>query len=160
MIDVEEMMAGILSLYAKKLAAKKISVTARYESGGARIDSYLSAIRQVLSTLLVNAMEAVQDGGTIAMRVRKSFDGRDPAIRGIRITTADNGGGIAPENFSRIFEPFFTTKGERGAGLGLWVAQGIMNGLGGTIGVRSSTRPGKGGTCFSIFLPNEMPKKL
>ena len=59
----------------------------------------------------------VKDGGTIAIRVHKSFHGRDAEIRGIRITTADHGGGITPANVFRIFEPFFTTKGERGTGL-------------------------------------------
>lgn len=157
-IEVEDMLKSVLDIYAKKIEAKKIAVATRYQSGGARIDSYPGATSQVLSTLLVNAMEAVEDGGTIALRVRKSIHRRDPATRGVRVTIADNGGGIPPANLSRIFEPFFTTKGERGTGLGLWVAQGIMNELGGTIGVRSSVHPGKSGTSFSIFLPNRTPR--
>jgi two-component system, chemotaxis family, CheB/CheR fusion protein len=60
-------------------------------------------------------------------------------------------------NLDRIFEPFFTTKGEQGTGLGLWVARTIVHRLGGEIRVRSSVDPGKSYTCFSIFLPNEMP---
>src|SRR6185312_3805495 len=142
-IDMEEMVAAILNLYAKNIALKKIAMTSRFEAGGARINSYPGAIRQVLSTLLVNAMDAVRDGGTIAMRVHKSFDRRGASIPGIRITMADDGAGIAQANLSRVFEPFFTTKGDRGTGLGLWVARGIVSGLGGTIGVRSSARPGK-----------------
>ncbi len=160
-IDLEEVLAGILSLYAKQIAAKKIAVSTQYEAGGTRIDSYPGAVRQVLSTLLHNALEAVQETGAIAIRVRKCFhEARGAAVPRIRITMADDGAGIAPENLSRIFEPFFTTKGERGTGLGLWVAQGIVSGLGGTIRVRSSMRPGKSGTCFSIFLPNQAPKKV
>ncbi|MHB1856774.1 MAG: ATP-binding protein, partial [Acidobacteriaceae bacterium] len=60
----------------------------------------------------------------------------------------------------RIFEPFFTTKGEQGIGLGLWVAQGIVSRLGGSIRMRSSVRPGKCGTYFSIFLPSRMPNEV
>jgi len=52
-----------------------------------------------------------------------------------------------------LFEPFFTTKGERGTGLGLWVSSGIVQKHGGSIRVRSSTRAGRSGTCFSVFLP-------
>jgi two-component system CheB/CheR fusion protein len=73
------------------------------------------------------------------------------------MTFADSGIGIPPNNVARIFEPFFTTKGEQGAGLGLWVASGIINRLGGSIRVRSSVRSGKSGTCFSIFLPTQLP---
>jgi signal transduction histidine kinase len=61
-------------------------------------------------------------------------------------------------NVSRIFEPFFTTKGERGTGLGLWVAHGIVHRLGGSIRVRSTTRPGKSGTSFSVFVPHRTRK--
>jgi len=71
---------------------------------------------------------------------------------------ADTGGGISPETKARIFEPFFTTKEERGSGLGLWVTQGIVHRLGGSIRVRSTTRPGKSGTCFSIFVPHQKQK--
>ena len=63
-------------------------------------------------------------------------------------------------NASRIFEPFFTTKGENGTGLGLWVARGIADRLGGSIRMRSRVHPEKGGTCFSVFLPNRPPNAI
>lgn len=159
-IDLAEILNGILDVYAKQIETKKITVTARHESGGVRIDSYPGALRQVLSTLLLNAMEAVEGGGAIAVRVRKSSYWRERPIGGVRISVADNGCGITPANRSRVFEPFFTTKEERGTGLGLWVAQGIMTRLGGSISVRSSVQPGKRGTCFSIFLPTQMPDRV
>ena len=84
----------------------------------------------------------------------------NPAVRDVRISVVDNGGGIVPANLPRIFEPFFTPKGERGTGLGLWVARGIINGIGGTISVRSSAHPRKSGTCFLIFLPSQAPKSI
>ncbi|MGB7189386.1 MAG: PAS domain-containing protein, partial [Acidobacteriaceae bacterium] len=156
-IDMEEMLREILNLYAKRIKGKRLAVNSRYASGGARIESYPGAVRQVLSTVLVNALEAAHDDGTIAIRVRKSSHGKNLGVRGVRIAVADTGGGISPANLSRIFEPFFTTKGDHGTGLGLWVARGIMDGLDGTIRMRSSTHPGKSGTCFLVFFPNRMP---
>jgi two-component system CheB/CheR fusion protein len=78
-------------------------------------------------------------------------------VDGLRVTLADSGCGISPQNAARIFDPFFTTKGENGTGLGLWVARGIANRLGGSIRMRSRIHPDNGGTCFSVFLPNYPP---
>ena len=97
--------------------------------------------------------------GTIAVHVRKASRGNHSPIHGVRIAIADNGVGIPAENVARVFEPFFTTKGEQGTGLGLWVANGIISRLGGSIRMRSSVRPGMSGTCFSIFLPAQLPGK-
>jgi two-component system, NtrC family, sensor kinase len=72
--------------------------------------------------------------------------------RGVAIRIADTGCGIPAENLVNIFKPFFTTKGEHGTGIGLWVTKSIVDKLGGTIEVASSTM-GKKETCFSIFLP-------
>jgi len=118
-VNVEEAIESILNLYAKQIAAKKIMVIKQYQSDGAAINSYPREIRQMLSTLLVNAMEALRTGGTIAVRVRKSFYRGNPANKGVRITIADRGVGIPAQNKARIFEPFFTTKGKQGTGLGL-----------------------------------------
>ena len=156
-VNVEEVLENVLTLYSRKLAARKITITKRFRLTGT-IQSYPGEIRQVFSTLLVNAMEAVDEGGRIAVHVSRSSDtSKDPIIEGIQITLADNGAGIPLQNLDRIFEPFFTTKGEQGTGLGLWVARTIVHRLGGNIRVRSSVHPGKSNTCFSIFLPNEMP---
>jgi signal transduction histidine kinase len=72
---------------------------------------------------------------------------------GIALVVADNGPGIPAEYRQRIFEPFFTTKGERGTGLGLWITDALVRKHGGSLRFRTSTRPGKNGTCFHIFLP-------
>src|SRR5207245_9517417 len=84
-----------------------------------------------------------------------SRDWGNPARRGVRVFIADNGPGISAENRRRIFEPFFTTKGENGTGLGLWVASGIVDKYGGWLRVRSSTQPGRSGTCFAVFFPED-----
>jgi signal transduction histidine kinase len=157
-VDLDTVIDGLLELYMKRLQSKGIVVTKRSRLDGASINSYPGEIRQVLSTLLLNAMEAVPSGGTISVGIRKSYHWRRPESTGIRLTIADSGIGISTLNLARIFEPFFTTKGEQGTGLCLWVANGIISRLGGSIHVRSTARPGNSGTCFSIFLPARLPQ--
>jgi two-component system, chemotaxis family, CheB/CheR fusion protein len=136
-----------------KMFGARFSVR-RYRSRDATIKTYPGEIRLVFSTL--NAMEAVDAGGTIEVRVRKASQCHNPAIQRVRVTVSDNGVGIPAANLPRIFEPFFTTKGENGTGLGLWVASGIVDRSGGSILTRSSVNPCKHGTCFSIFLPAKL----
>jgi two-component system CheB/CheR fusion protein len=157
-VNMQELLEGVLDLYKHKLAAKKITVTKRFRLDGT-IQSYPGEIRQVFSTLLVNAMEAVPEGGKIVLHAACAFDSRQASAHsGVQVNIADNGSGIPARNLELIFEPFFTTKGERGTGLGLWVARAIVQRLGGSIHVRSDTRPGKSSTCFTTFLPNQLPR--
>lgn len=157
-VNLEEVIESTLDLYAKKIATKKITIKKQYQSEGAAIHSYPGEIRQVFSTLLINAMEAVPVGGSLALRVSKCIDrSRNRVVNGLRVTLADSGCGIPTHNAARIFDPFFTTKGENGTGLGLWVAQGIVHRLGGSIRMRSRVHPENSGTCFSIFFPNQAP---
>jgi two-component system CheB/CheR fusion protein len=156
-VKLREVLDTILDLYSKRTKAKNINAIKQYRSDGATAISYPGEIRQVFSTLLLNAVEAVPEGGTIVLRIHKSSRWNDRAVHGIQILIADSGIGISSQNTARIFEPFFTTKGEQGTGLGLWVANGIINRLGGSIRMRSSVKPNKSGTCFSVFLPNQMP---
>lgn len=159
-VNVQETVESVLSIFANRIEAKGITLKKRYLSEGPAINSFSGEIRQVVTTLLLNAIEAVPVGGKIAIHVHKSSHWYNPRIRGVRTTIADNGIGISPRNIARIFEPFFTTKGEQGTGLGLWVAEGIISRLGGTIQMRSSVNPSKSGTCFSIFFPNQLPTKI
>jgi PAS domain S-box-containing protein len=110
-------------------------------------------LRQVISNLLANSLDACATGDAICVRVRASRSPRDPALQGVRIVVADNGCGIGPENRKRIFEPFFTTKKDTGTGLGLWVSRELIEKHGGHLGVRSSTTGRRTGTVFSLFLP-------
>ena len=155
-INVAEVIDGVLALYAKQLERKRITISTQYRLDRT-IESYPGEIRQIFSTLLVNAMDAIgMAGGTIVVRadIRSGWKGQ--STHGVRITVADNGTGIPNDALPHLFEPFFTTKGEHGTGLGLWVTQGIANRLGGSIRVRSETSPGKSGTSFSFFLPSEL----
>jgi two-component system CheB/CheR fusion protein len=155
-VNLEEAIEDLLNLYAHRIVANSISVRKDYLADGIVIHSYRGEIRQVLTTLLLNAIEAIPNNGTIAIRIRRSSHWNNTAKHGIRIVIADSGIGVPMENLGRIFEPFFTTKGEQGTGLGLWVANGIVSRLGGFIQIRSSQSPQMRGTCFSIFLPAEV----
>ena len=75
-------------------------------------------IRQVLSNLVINARDAMPNGGKLRIRSRH-IPGYDDLHGWVRILIADTGSGIPPEMIRSIFEPFVTTKGERGTGLGL-----------------------------------------
>jgi two-component system CheB/CheR fusion protein len=151
-VNMEETLEGVLKLYGKRVAEKGISVVKQYRSNET-ILSYPGEIRQIFATLLLNAMQATKAGGSITVRLRKASRGLNRKTKGVRILISDTGIGIPAENRTRIFEPFFTTKDEQGTGLGLWVAQGIVSRLGGSIRMRSSVRTHKHGTCFSVFLP-------
>ena len=98
--------------------------------------------------------EPLPNGGSLGVSVRESCEWKHPSRKGVRLTVADSGRGIAKDNRSRIFEPFFTTKAEKGNGLGLWIVQGIIAQHDGSMSVRSFDVEGKSGTAISIFLPS------
>jgi signal transduction histidine kinase len=106
-------------------------------------------IRQVFSNLVINAKDAMPQGGRLRIRTRH-VPGKDDLRGCVRILIADTGTGISREMIRTIFEPFVTTKGEKGTGLGLWIVKGIIQNHAGKLSVRSSQ--GKG-TLFKIDLP-------
>jgi signal transduction histidine kinase len=106
-------------------------------------------IRQVLSNLVINAKDAMPNGGKLIIRSRH-LPNPDDLHGWVRILIADTGTGIPPEMIRSIFEPFVTTKGEKGTGLGLWIVKGIIHNHGGKLSLRS--KPGAG-TVFKIDLP-------
>jgi signal transduction histidine kinase len=116
-------------------------------------------MQQVLTNLIVNAVQAMPRGGTIHLdvygkKVRWPDIKEGPEGEYHCIDVQDNGDGIERANLANLFEPFFTTKGAgEGTGLGLSIAQGIVEEHGGWIEVRSA--PGEG-ACFTIYLPVEV----
>ena len=140
----------ILELYSRKLEGKKIRVARRYAD--CEIVAYPGELRQLLSNLVVNAVDAMHQGGELQVRVEAGHDWHT-GDEGVRIIVADNGSGIPAESLPRIFEPFYSTKKDSGTGLGLWVSQGIVEKHKGSIHVRSRVNGGRSGTVFSVFLP-------
>jgi PAS domain S-box-containing protein len=117
-------------------------------------------IQQVLVNLLVNARDAMPDGGLIRLDACRRpilsseaiTEGLDESREYVVLSVRDAGHGMDPETQSRVFEPFFTTKSVgHGTGLGLAMAYGIVRQNEGAIAVES--RPGQG-TTFRIYLPN------
>jgi signal transduction histidine kinase len=110
-------------------------------------------VRQVLSNLVINAKDAMPEGGKLEIRTR--YTPGTGELRGwVRLLIADTGVGIPPEIIRNIFEPFVTTKGEKGTGLGLWIVKGIIEHHAGKLRVKS--KPGKG-TVFRVDLPAARP---
>jgi PAS domain S-box-containing protein len=103
-------------------------------------------LREVLINLVHNAVDAMPDGGRIALAARVQGDA-------CQVLVHDTGVGITEEVRARIFDPFFTTKGEKGTGLGLSVSQSIIRRHGGDIDVQSRMQGPERGTTFLISLP-------
>jgi two-component system sensor histidine kinase PilS (NtrC family) len=103
-------------------------------------------IRQVIWNLILNAIQAMPEGGVLKIEARPArFEERD----GAEISIGDTGCGIEEEDFSKIFDPFYTTR-DTGTGLGLAIVSRIMEAYGGRIHMQS--KPGEG-TVFTIWLP-------
>lgn len=104
-------------------------------------------LQQVLVNLIVNAIHAMPDGGTLTLR---SFDAERDGHRGVAIEVTDTGIGMSTEVIEKIFDPFFTTKQRQGTGLGLSISQTLIKRQGGQITAES--RVGSGST-FTVWLP-------
>ena len=156
-VEVADLLDQVLQLYQRRLQLKHIRVEKQYESG-VSLCGYAGELRQLFSNLIINATDAMEDGGRLLLRVRRAQHWNHARRSGVRVTVADNGSGIAPRDASRIFEPFFITKEELGTGLGLWFSQGIAQKHGGVIRFRSrTTGPSQSGTVFSVFLSDALP---
>src|SRR5450631_2071820 len=112
-------------------------------AGHPTIQGSPARLRELMTNLIFNAVDALPTGGTIRLRVVVE------AGQGV-VEVVDSGLGMSAEVQARVFEPFFTTKGEAGTGLGLAMVFGIVEQHGGHIDVRSA--PGDG-TTFRITLP-------
>ncbi len=156
---VDELLEEVLALYGRRISEKNLKVERQYECRD-EATVYPGEMRQVLSNLVTNAVEASSEGGRLRLRVRCSRSWSDPGVRGIRISIGDTGSGIDPAVQRRLGEPFFTTKGQSGTGLGLWVTRSIVQRYGGEIELRSSTAPGRHGTVFSVFLPTNLGPRM
>ncbi len=120
----------------------------------AAVHADVGQLSQVIGNLVINALQAMPQGGTISLgasNVRLDHDDASglPAGPFVQITVADEGGGIAADDLPRIFDPFFTTK-RTGSGLGLSTSHAIVARHGGCITVAST--PGRG-TVFTLLLP-------
>ena len=150
-IDLQETIDSVLTIYERKMQYSRLTVIREIDPE-VKVHIRQGELKQALSNLIANAIDAGRDGGQIWVRVRRSSDWTHPGGSGVQIIVADNGAGIGAEMKSRIFTPFFTTKAEVGTGIGLWVTKSLIEKQGGSIRFRS--RQGdRSGTVMSIFLP-------
>ena len=152
LVSLSDVLDTILRFYDHKIAFKQIQVERRYECDG-WVKALSEDLRQVFSNLVVNALEALRLNGKLTVHVYQSRDWNDARRSGVRVVIADNGSGILTENRSKVLRQAFTTKGGKGTGLGLQVTAKIVQKQGGNIRFRSSAKPGRNGTAFSVFLP-------
>ena len=151
---VATLLNSVIDLLQAKMASTQVIVEKQCDEL-LQITAIFGELRQVISNLMLNSLDALDEGGRVTLRASRSrnpFDG-NPRIR---ITIADNGQGICAAALPNIFEPFFTTKGSTGNGLGLWVCKQIIEKHGGSIWVRSRICEPHG-TTFSIVLPERTP---
>jgi len=150
--NVGQALDDLLMLYQRRLETRNIQVIKQYDSN-AELVALPGEIRQALSNLLTNAMDAMNSGGNLTIRVRQKQKWGNAHSPGVRISIADSGSGIPPEHKRDLFQPFFTTKSDVGTGLGLWITHSIVEKHGGLIQVKSRSGEKDHGTTFSILLP-------
>ena len=134
-----------LRIHRKSIAAKRIRLNIRL-TGEVTMDVHPGEMLQVISNLILNAVDALPFEGVLYLRGRRTS-------RGVHILVADAGPGISESIADKVFDPFFTTKQDKGTGLGLAISKAIVEKHQGRIRTRSSTRPGRSGTAFRISLP-------
>jgi two-component system, chemotaxis family, CheB/CheR fusion protein len=151
-LDAGKILEEVVQLYLRKLQAGKVALD-KHSGEDLEIFGYPGELRQLFSNLILNAMDAMRDGGRLRLRVVRAHEWSTSRRAGVRVTIADTGNGIQAADLPHIFEPFYTTKKETGTGLGLWLAYGIVQKHSGWIRVASRTNPGTSGTVFAVFLP-------
>ncbi len=154
-----------LRMMMRRLVGEKITVELRHGRDLWLVKADINQFEQVVVNLIVNARDAMPDGGEIMLRTRNvtpaecaAFDDNAlPAAEYVAIEVEDFGHGIAPEVKDKIFEPFFTTKEVgKGTGLGLAMVYGIVKQTGGY--VLCSSTVGRG-TTFTVLLPRHARRR-
>jgi PAS domain S-box-containing protein len=146
-----DILTGLKRLIDKEGAAHNVRVVTNIQpyQGMIRVDA--QQLQQVILNLVVNAFEAMPDGGELCLGVRQEVSPQEGAR--LLFTLADTGMGIPEENLETIFDPFYTTK-PRGSGFGLALANTMVNQSKGNLTVAST--PGEG-SVFTIALPLHPP---
>jgi two-component system, NtrC family, nitrogen regulation sensor histidine kinase NtrY len=141
-LDVREVMQRVLTLFAPALDQQSIALKTEIAPDPLMVSADAELFHRALSNLVLNAIDAMPDGGTLtAVAVRRSDV--------VQIRISDTGAGLTPEECRRLFTPYYTTK-QHGTGLGLAIVQSVVADHHGTIMVESTQ--GSGAT-FVIELP-------
>ena len=155
-VSVNDLAQSTIELLAGQFASARVKVRLERSGQPARVAGDADRLQQVLINLMLNAVQAMPDGGSLVIEtttVRRTRPGLEGSAEQdfVAVAVADTGVGIAPEIKDRIFDPFYTTKeGRGGTGLGLAVVSGIVKEHDGWIDVEEA-KPA--GTVFRVYLP-------
>src|SRR5262245_45072211 len=141
-IQLEPLLNHVLELASHGVRGRTLQFERRVEDGLQPVECDPEQLEQVLLNLMINAVEASPDDGTVTLSAAAEEDR-------IVIDVVDHGHGVAPAHIDRLFDPFFTTK-EHGTGLGLPVAHQIVRQMGGSLLAQANA---DNGMTFSVVLP-------
>jgi two-component system, NtrC family, nitrogen regulation sensor histidine kinase NtrY len=150
-IDAKDVIARVASLYATAASTQesKIDFESDVDPAPMPLDADPELLHRALSNLVLNAMDAMPDGGVVTLSA-------EPKGESVELRVSDTGGGLTPEECERLFTPYYTTK-QHGTGLGLAIVQSVIADHQGSITVESracsAERQMGGGTTFIITLP-------
>ena len=142
-LAVDELIGSIVALFQANAREQNVDLRYDIQTSASLPGKHVSVLRDALSNLLLNALQATPHGGVVTLRVSR-------ADKGLLITVRDSGPGIPADLRERIWEPFFTTR-QRGTGLGLSIVRKRMQEVGGTASVASHV--GRG-SVFQLRLPD------
>jgi two-component system NtrC family sensor kinase len=147
-VEVNDVVQQVIRVFQAQLKpAGKIDWRMILEDDLPTIAADAELLHRVISNLVLNAMDAMPDGGMLTVRTYKEDDG-------VRVEVSDTGSGLTPEECERLFTPYYTTK-QHGTGLGLAIVQSIVTDHQGRVSVQST--PGRG-TSFTVDLPRNWDK--
>ena len=144
--SIPELFESALVLFQNALNSSKIDVVREWALDTPNVVCLEGEIRQVLTNLISNGIDAMPDGGTLRLSIDVEADG-------LKVAVSDTGEGISPDLHNRILEPFFTTKGRKGTGLGLPISAEIIARHGGRFNFDNVNGAPFAGARFEFFLP-------
>jgi len=149
-LNVAAVISDVIAVFERRLSYKQMYCQPEFR-GDLEIIGLQGELRQAISNLLLNAMDASSNGNLLRIRARETRILKT-GLAAVSIAVGDSGCGISDSAKRKLFSPFFTTKQSVGTGLGLWVTKGIVEKHGGSIRFRSRVQP-PCGTVFRIVLP-------
>ncbi len=154
-VNLRGILAEVIDFSRSIMEQGGIKLTANYDEDDIRIEADPEMIKQVFLNILLNAQQAMPDGGALRVMTRIAPESPMPGGRRIaEIVFQDAGPGIKPSDLSRIFDPFFTNR-EGGSGLGLAIAHNIVSEHSGSISVENAPQSGTIVTVgFPVAIPN------